>query len=359
MRIESELLLKPENFTPSFKNWKVTGVLNPAAIRLPNKKIIMHVRVAETSPSHEKGGLKVCRILSSEKEYKVNYKKINEKDIEKTNWGVIYMKDGTCVLPNISHFKKVLLHEDGFTIESIEHKPSFTGIPEESDYGVEDPRFTKIGNKYYMTYVGVSISRGVSTYLAESHDLTNWKRLGIIFREQNKDVVLFPEKIRNHYVAFNRPESLMSFSKPGIWISYSKDLIYWGRDKILIRPRGKSYWGSERIGSGSPPIRTKKGWLFIYHGVKGDGDRRVYSAGAILLDLKNPEIVLARSPITHPLFAPYEKFEKEGFINNVVFPTAAIPTLDEKSLLIYYGASDKFTAVKKISFEDIFKHLGV
>jgi beta-1,2-mannobiose phosphorylase / 1,2-beta-oligomannan phosphorylase len=360
MKTETELILKPENFKPSFKEWEITGVLNPAAVRLPNKKIMMYVRIAEAAPMHKHGSLRVYRIVSSEDKYKTYYKELKESEIaERGKWGEVYIKDGTCVLPNISHFRKVLINEDGFTIESIEQKPSFSGMPGESDYGVEDPRFTKIDNRYYMTYVGISITQGVSTYLASSYDLEKWDRDGIIFREQNKDVVLFPSKIKGYYVAFNRPESLFTFSKPGIWISYSKDLTFWGKDKILIRPRGKGSWESERVGSGSPPIKTKKGWLFIYHGVKGDGDKMTYSAGAILLDLNNPERIIARSPPKKPLFEPSEEFEKNGYLSNVVFPTAAIPSLDEKSLLVYYGAADKCIAVKKIPFQSIFNHLGV
>jgi predicted GH43/DUF377 family glycosyl hydrolase len=75
------------------------------------------------------------------------------------------------------------------------------------------------------------------------------------------------------------------------------------------------------------------------------------------LDLKNPEKIIARSPKKRPLLKPTEKYEKEGFINNVVFPTGAVPTLDGKSLLIYSGGADKVVSVKKISFKDIFKNM--
>ncbi|PIN95697.1 pesticidal protein Cry7Aa, partial [Candidatus Pacearchaeota archaeon CG10_big_fil_rev_8_21_14_0_10_31_9] len=51
--------------------------------------------------------------------------------------------------------------------------------------------------------------------------------------------------------------------------------------------------------------------------------------------------------------------EKEGYINNVIFPTVAIPTLDGKSLLIYSGGADRIVSVRKISFKEIFKHLRV
>ena len=157
----------------------------------------------------------------------------------------------------------------------------------------------------------------------------------LFLENKNKDAFLFPEKIDGEYVAFNRPESSFHFSKPGIWISYSKDLIYWGRDLNIARPREGSTWENERIGGGAPPIKTKKGWLCIYHGVKYIDGKQTYSAGAMLLNLKHPKRIIARSSPKKPLFGPSEKFEKKGYINQVVFPTAVVPTLDGKSLLIY------------------------
>src|SRR3989344_8236275 len=213
----------------------------------------------------------VCPIVVSESKYEVDYQRVGEEKILSRGKDVVYLKDGTCRLPTISHFREVVLDETGFKVEKISNYPTFTGMSGESDYGVEDARITKIEDKYYMTYVGVSIDEGVSTYLAVSKDLKKWKRMGIIFREQNKDAVLFSEKIDGEYVALNRPESLFDFSRPGIWISYSKDLIYWGRDKNVFRGRENS-WDSARVGAGPPPIITKFGWLLIYHGVENIAD---------------------------------------------------------------------------------------
>jgi len=297
-----------------------------------------------------------CPVMVTDGKAKIEYQSIKGEDIKKIGKkGEIILKDGSCRLPNISHLRRVILSKDGFKVEKIEQNPYFVGKTNDGDYGVEDPRITKIGKKYYMTYVGVSQFQGVSTYLAVSNDLKKWKRLGLIFREQNKDAVLFPEKINGEYVALNRPESTLHFTKPSIWISYSKDLIYWGKDKNLMRPREKS-WESERIGGGPPPLKTKKGWLIIYHGLKS-GKKSSYSAGAALLDLKNPEKIIARSPINKPLIKPIQKHEKKGFINNVVFPTGLVPDLDGKHLLIYSGAADSYTTVKKIAIKDIFKNM--
>ena len=149
---------------------------------------------------------------------------------------------------------------------------------------------------------------------------------------------------------------MFDFSKPGIWISFSKDLIYWGRDRHLIRPR-KDSWESERVGAGSVPLKTKKGWLLIYHGVQRKDETNIYSAGGILLDLKNPEKIIARSTPKKPLFKPNQKYEKNGFISNVVFPTGAIMDLNNKDLLIFSGGSDTVISVRKIKLQDIFDNL--
>lgn len=355
MKIKQKLLLTPKDIKPSFKGWQVEGVLNPAAVRLPNKKIILYARVAEIQDEKHRKGI-TCPVIISEKEQKVHYQKIRDDQIIEKDGGMIFLKDGTCRLSTISHFRKIILDESGFKVEEIGSKPAFRGRPNESEYGVEDPRITVMDDGYYMTYVGISLHEGVSTYLAFSKDLEKWERMGLIFREQNKDVVLFPEKIDRKYVALNRPESLFDFSKPGIWISYSPDLIFWGRDRHLIRPR-KNSWASERVGSGCVPIKTDRGWLLIYHGVGLKKDSKVYSAGGILLDLKNPEKILARSPIKKPLFKPTGKYEKEGFIGNVVFPTGAVMDLNGKDLLIYSGGADSNITVRKINLKDILNSL--
>ena len=353
--IKNKLLVNPKDIKPSFKNWKVKGVINPAAVRLKNKKILLFARVAEQSHLHS-GKLLHCPVVVSSDTYKTRSEIIKKEDIVKESGTTVFLKNGVCRLTTFSHFRKIILNEDGFTVEVIGERPAFTGTPKEGQYGIEDPRFIKIGKKYYMTYVSVSTNESVSTSLAESKALLKWKRRGIIFRVQNKDVVLFPEKIKGKYVALHRPEGFFKFSKPNIWISYSPDLVHWGNEKSIVQVRQNS-WDQDRIGAGAPPIKTKEGWLEIYHGVKVVKDKRHYKAGAILFDLKKPEKILARSSVKEPLFIPTEKYEKTGFINNVVFPTGAIPDLDSKNLLIYSGGGDSVITVKKIPMKYIMNNM--
>jgi len=352
-----KLLLTPKDIEPSFPDWEVKGVLNPGGVRAKDGKVVLYARIAE-APAYKEENYYKCPVIVSEDEYEASSKTLHKRVIAKIDTNspnIIFLKDKLCKLTTISHLRKIILDKSGYNVEYIDPLPTFVGRPVTSEYGVEDGRITQIGKSYYMTYVAVSDRDGVSTSLAESIDLKNWTRRGLIFQEQNKDAVLFPEKINGLYVALNRPESSFVFSKSNIWISYSPDLIFWGKEKSLLDARKKS-WESERNGAGPPPIKTKKGWIIIYHGVSLKRGKARYCAGAALLDLRNPERVLARSPRNKPLIIPEYPFEKKGFMNNVVFPTAAIKK-NEKEILLYSGGADDVITVRTITFKEIFDNM--
>ncbi len=355
------LLIEPENIKPSTPQMRVRGVFNPAAVRLQNGKILLMARIAET-PIHGKRYFISAMMTGTERKPKMKMEKIprSRGTVEERGFRT---KFGMWKLPTISHLRKILLDETGMFVEKIGTEHDFCGCDVDGDLGVEDPRIThfKRQNFYAMTYVSVSTKSGVSTSLATSKNLQGWTRRGIIFRQQNKDVALFPEKIKGYYVALHRPEGAMIFDKPSIWISYSKDLIFWGKDKTLLAPRKKG-WDSLRIGPGTVPIKVKEGYLEIYHGVSlsranDPESRKIYRAGALLFDRKNPEKILARTPKDKPLFSPDPKLEKKGFVEQVVFPTGTITTNREKDLLIYSGAADSRITVRKMAIKDILNSL--
>ena len=95
----------------------------------------------------------------------------------------------------------------------------------------------------------------------------------------------------------------------------------------------------------------KEGWLLFYHGVSDPG--HIYKVGAILLDLKDPTKVLARTDI--PLFEPEMDYELYGDVNNVVFPCGAVIVKDE--IFLYYGGADLVVGVAKMKVKDILKGL--
>tara|TARA_Y100000310_G_scaffold343564_1_gene451823 strand:- start:668 stop:1843 length:1176 start_codon:yes stop_codon:yes gene_type:complete len=384
IRIKKEkVLVKPKDIKPTFPDFEVLGTLNPAAIRMSNNDILLYVRVIEKPIKDEDEKYLYSPRFVGKKQCKIQIDKFDKekvKKLETTKEGESYLdfsfRDGTKRLKYISHLRRVILDPTGFKVKSIDTKPSFFGLESEGELGIEDPRITKIDNFYTMTYVGLSIEENISTSLAISKDCKTWQRKGIIFKHQNKDIALFPEKIKDRYVALNRPEGTFQFTPPHIWLSYSKDLIFWGRPTSLnLAKKGEWDWG--RVGAGPPPLKTDKGWLFIYHGVKKPKthglltesiedvkemlgleprERYKYSAGVALLDLNKPRKVLAKAP--HPIIRPTKKHEKGTFEKkDVVFPTGLVPDLNGKDLLIFSGGGDRVTTVKKISLSETLKTL--
>ncbi|MEE6687177.1 glycosidase, partial [Limosilactobacillus fermentum] len=170
----------------------------------------------------------------------------------------------------------------------------------------------------------------------------------IIFSPENKDFAIFPEKINGRYYALHRP-SLKSVGSPDIWIAESDNLRYWGNHRHLIGIR-KGFWDSGRIGSGAVPVRTKDGWLEIYHGMDM---RSRYCLGALLLDAADPAKVIARS--SKPLLEPEMDYEKKGFFGHVVFTCGGL--VRGSKLRLYYGVSDRSMAGAELDINGILSGL--
>lgn len=218
-------------------------------------------------------------------------------------------------------------------------KPVFTPIGILESKGCEDPRLVALEGKFYMTYTAYSL-KGVRVSLASTRNFIQWERFGVVLPDmENKDAVLFPEKIGGRYIMLHRPMD----PPRSIWIAYSNDLVRWGDFKKVMAPI-EGRWDGVGIGSASPPVRTERGWLLIYHGIDKDG---VYRLGAALLDLDDPSRVIGRYP--EPILEPEEDYELRGEVREVVFG-CGICEMEDK-YFIYYGAADKVicgaTAEKK------------
>lgn len=198
--------------------------------------------------------------------------------------------------------------------------------------GVEDPRVTFIDRLYYILYTAVG-GRGHCIALARTEDFQTVERVAIISGPGNKDGVLFPEKINGLYARLDRP---LGYNIGSIWVSYSPDLIHWGRSELVMTPRSR-FWDSFRIGASAPPIRTERGWLELYHGVKMTSSGPVYRLGTAMLDIENPAKVLGRC--LEPVLSPREEYERVGDVGNVVFGGGSIVEPDGE-VKVYYGAAD-------------------
>src|ERR687887_920823 len=248
------------------------------------------------------------------------------------------------------------------------------------EYGIEDPRIVEIDHQIYITYVILSAYVRVgevveaSTALATTTDFLKYARLGVITSKgsNNKDVVLFPEKMSQQessesspsatsnktdraskYFFLHRPSgwigSKYGVNKPSIWLGEGNALTNFEKHTLLLKP--EEDWEELKVGAGPPPIKTTRGWLVIYHGVSRE---KVYRAGAALLDLHDPSKIIGRTKT--PILEPKEPYEKFGDVKNVVFPTGAC-VVDYDKLFIYYGGADKVCCLAIGDLNNLLDHI--
>lgn len=339
-RLATTLLLRPEDMPSSRSDFQVVGVFNPGAVRAGDE-IVLLVRVAER-PRERRDGFTGLPRWDPEAGLTVDW--IPDADLDLVDPRVVrFRADGRVRLTFISHLRVVRCGAGGAVREIGE--ATFRPAGDLEEFGVEDPRITPIATSFWITYVAVS-RHGPATALARTDDFRSFERLGVIFCPENKDVVLFPERIGGSFAALHRPMCATPFTRPEIWTARSADLTHWGAQTPLSLPGGE--WQSGRVGAGAPPIGVEEGWLEIYHGNRQPtrpGDVGTYFGGALLLDRDDPSRVLRRTPT--PFFEPEMGFERQGFVPEVVFPTGVVP--DGENLLVYYGAADTVTAVAAFS----------
>jgi beta-1,2-mannobiose phosphorylase / 1,2-beta-oligomannan phosphorylase len=314
------------------------GVLNPATARGPDGKLYLFARIVAAG----------------------NYSRIGIGE-------VVFDPNG----------EPVEVKRLGYALE-----PSESWERNDRTAGCEDPRITFVEplGYYVMTYTAYGPC-GPRIALAYSKDLLAWQRIGpakFAFMPQyhvdfdlydNKDAMLFPMPVRDPHgelalAMIHRPSHMQGQAhkmpvlptgitepRPSIWISYcslerarhdASELLVWRDHRLLATPA--QAWEQLKIGGGTPPVLTRRGWLMIYHGVSGhiventdhQPDVR-YCAGAMVLDADDPRHVLYRS--TEPVLSPEAGEEKDGVVPNVVFPTG-IDARENGRLDVYYGMAD-------------------
>lgn len=197
-----------------------------------------------------------------------------------------------------------------------------------------DPRITRIDGKYYIVHAA-DVTNGATCQLGlfeidQAFDRLTW--LGLISEPDNRNGVLFPERMGGMYYRLDRPND----NAFDIWCCSSPDLIHWGRPRRVLA-RTEVAWADQKIGPGAVPIKTEHGWLCIFHGVRRQCADQVYSLGVMLLDLNDPSRVIGRS--RRAILSPETTYELIGQSPSVVFTNAAIVETDG-TVRIYYGAAD-------------------
>ncbi len=339
VRASENPIIKPEDIKPSQDGFEVIGVFNTAATRRGDEVILL-LRVAERPCNDDPSVVLTAAFDIDHNRIMTRAFSRSDPESDFSDPRLIVRPEGT-YLTSISHLR-IARSQDGIHFE-IEESPAIGPSNGYESLGVEDPRITLIDEIYYITYVAVS-PLGVTTALASTQDFKSFKRHGVIFAPENKDVVLFPEKISGKYFAIHRPHSPL-FTRNDMWIAESPDLHCWGHHRQLLGLR-EGMWDDTRIGAGAPPFRIDEGWLEIYHGADHDNH---YCLGAVLLDVDQPWKVLARSDC--PVFEPEAPYERNGFFGQVVFSCGLL--FEDQTLKVYYGAADTVTCYAELPLADV------
>jgi predicted GH43/DUF377 family glycosyl hydrolase len=221
-------------------------------------------------------------------------------------------------------------------------------LPEDAEYTKYarvqyDPRITKVGDTYYITYCAHSNEARMA--MLSSKDMRKFKFEGFITGPGFRNTVLFPEKINGLFTALERPNALGE-----IWVTQSPDLKFWGSQRLLMSQHQCSFgWG--KIGPCGTPIRTDKGWLIIFHAVSVVCDYEyIYNAGVALADLAEPWKLIRVGD--ECILTPEMPYENMGHTPNCVFASSHVVE-DDGSVKIYYGASDRYQCVAFTTIADL------
>jgi hypothetical protein len=200
------------------------------------------------------------------------------------------------------------------------------------------PRFTREN----LTMSGLLISK----------DLKKFHRVGTLTTPDvdDRDVILFPEKINGKFWVLRRPNDWVGpkygCEKASIWISSGDDLLMCEKPELLAQPQAA--WENKKIGGSCPPLKTDKGWLVCYHGV--DKEKNTYRTGFLMLDLKDPRKVIARTE--DYVMEPEHDYETKGIVPfGVVFPTGNV--VINGTLFVYYGAADMYIGVATAPLKEV------
>jgi predicted GH43/DUF377 family glycosyl hydrolase len=340
-RFEQNPVLSPKDIRPSIPGMKVECLLNPGVFRFLGR-IWLLLRVAERP--EQKPGKTTFPILDAGA-VKIREFENTDPRLDLSDPRVVTF-DGEDYLTTLSHLRLVS-SEDGIHFREEPSYPLLTGQDQLEAYGIEDCRVARIGSKYYLTYTQVS-SSGVGVGLRSTENWKDIQQHGMMLAPHNKDCALFEEPIDEKFYALHRPSS-PEIGGNYIWIAESPNLLHWGNHRCIAHTRA-GMWDGARVGAGASPIRTPAGWLEIYHGAD---EKHRYCLGALLLDLKQPWKVLARSQT--PIMEPATTYECSGFFGQVVFTNGHL--VDGDQITLYYGASDSVICGARLSISQILKSL--
>ncbi len=269
----------------------------------------------------------------------------------------------TGVWPSISTNIGIATSEDGVHWK-VGPKPVFQMRTHEIKR-VYDPRLTIVEGRPVLCFA-MDTEHGLCGGIATTDDFERFEVVSASVPD-NRNMVMFPEKIGGRYVRLERPMPVYSRGgKPeafDIWLSESPDLRFWGESRLVLGAESVPF-ATGKIGPAAPPVRTSRGWLATFHAVRyTDEDlyswegnwRKEYVAGLMLLDLDDPSRVIGLS--REPVLSIDQPYETHGFRGNVIFPGGMILE-DDGEVKIYYGAADTVECLATAHVDDLLSLCG-
>jgi len=340
----------------------VLGAFNPGMTRLPNGNLLLMVRVAEALRRPIRDG-HVHAIRWDGGEYRLDAWPLDAVDTADPRKFTIPDAGGWKVmaLTSLSWLLPVELDPEGRRVEAIHYDRAIAPRAPYQCYGVEDARISRVGDRWLMTTCSVSPERH-STTLYSSTDALDWRLEGIVLDHQNKDMLIFEGLIAGEYWAQTRPLGDLYFAYPpgsewragpSINLARSPDALHWRpHDRPGIRPHAATV-STARMGGGTPPVLTPRGWLSLWHGVEPSGVVGIYKTYWTILDRDDPSVTVAtqHSPLLAPAPHLTEPLKDLLYLDNVVFTTGIADGGDH--FVVASGEADlacRITHIDKAAF---------
>ncbi len=337
------------------------GAFNPGMTRLPNGNLLLMVRIAEAlrTPVFDQH---IHALRWDDGKYCLDAWPLEMVDtadprkfmMRSAGWKVMALTSLSWLLP-------VELDAEGKSVVAVHYDRAIVPRASYQCYGVEDARISRAGDRWLMTTCSVSPERH-STTLYSSNDARDWLLEGIVLDHQNKDMLIFEDRIGANYWAQTRPLGDLYFAYPpgsdwragpSINLATSPDALHWRpHPKPGIRPHAATL-ATARMGGGTPPMLTDKGWLSLWHGVEPSGIVGIYRTYWSLLDARDPSITVGGShePLLEPAPHLTEPLRELMYLDNVVFTTGIADAGDH--YVVASGEADlacRITHIPKSAF---------
>ncbi len=309
----------------------VLGAFNPGLTRLANGNLLLMVRVAEAlrEPVVDDH---IHMIRWTGGRYVLDAWPLAQVDSPDPRWfSVRDMGWKVMGLTSLSWLLPVELSADGLSVAAVHYDRAIAPRADYQCYGIEDARISRVADRYLMTTCSVSPERH-STTLYTSNDALDWTLEGIVLDHQNKDMLIFEGQVGGKYWAQTRPLGDLYFAYPpgsewragpSINLATSPDALHWKpHDRPGIRPHATTV-ATARMGGGTPPILTDRGWLTLWHGVEPSGEVGIYRTYWSLLDANDPSVTIATShaPLIEPASVLTEPLRDLVYLDKIVFTT--------------------------------------